>query len=95
MNRSAFMEGSTAPDIESRSGQPRYFFNIHDGDHFTPDHVGVEMEGNRSKEGLPVIVKDEGWTGILAGCALAGFGRPLGHGSVVSVSERAYSQACS
>ena len=30
---------------------PRYFFNIHDGDHFTPDHVGVELEGNRSKEG--------------------------------------------
>jgi hypothetical protein len=30
---------------------PRYFFNIHDGDHFTPDHVGMELEGNRSKEG--------------------------------------------
>ena len=29
---------------------PRYFFNIHDGDHFTPDHVGMEVEGKRSKE---------------------------------------------
>ena len=38
---------------------PRYFFNIHDGDHFTPDHVGMELEDNRSKAGSADIVKDE------------------------------------
>lgn len=73
---------------------PRYFVNIHDGDHFTPDHVGVELEGRRSKEGSADHCEGRGWTGTLADYALAGLGRPLGHGSVVSVSERAYSQAC-
>ena len=74
---------------------PRYFFSIHTSDHFTPDHVEVELEGNRSKEGSADHCEGRGRTGTLADYALAGFGRPLGHGSVVSVSERAYSQACS
>lgn len=72
---------------------PRYFFNIHDEDHFTPDHMGVELEGNRSKDGSADHCEGRGRTGILADYTLADLGRPLGHGSVVSVSERAYSQA--
>ena len=72
---------------------PRYFFNIHDSDHFTPDHVGWNWRATEAKKALPIIVKDEGRTGTLADYALAGPGRPLGYGSVVSVSERAYSQA--
>ena len=44
---------------------PRYFFNIHDGDHFTPDHVGMELEGNEAKKALPIIVKDEAGREIL------------------------------
>jgi hypothetical protein len=74
---------------------PRYFFNIYDGDHFTPDHVGMELEGKRSKEGSADHCEGRGRTGTLAGYTLAGLEGPLGHGSVVSVSERAYSQACS
>jgi hypothetical protein len=74
---------------------PCYFFNIHDGDHFTPDHLGWNWTATEAKKALPIIVKDEGWTGPRADYALAGPGRPLGHRSVVSVSERAYSQACS
>ena len=38
---------------------PRYFFNIHDGDHFTPDHVGWNWRANEAKKALPIIVKDE------------------------------------
>ena len=43
---------------------PRYFFDIHDGDHFTPDHEGVELESieaakDEAKKALPDIVKDE------------------------------------
>jgi branched-subunit amino acid aminotransferase/4-amino-4-deoxychorismate lyase len=43
---------------------PRYFFDIHDGDHFTPDYVGIELASiqaakNEAKKALPDIVKDE------------------------------------
>jgi len=38
---------------------PRYFFNIHDGDHFTPDHVGWNWRATEAKKALPIIVKDE------------------------------------
>jgi hypothetical protein len=38
---------------------PRYFFDIHDGDHFTPDHVGVELRATEAKKALPAIVQDE------------------------------------
>ncbi len=43
---------------------PRYFFDTHDGDHFTPDHDGVELESieaakDEAKKTLPDIVKDE------------------------------------
>jgi hypothetical protein len=43
---------------------PRYFFDIHDGDQFTPDYVGVELESIQAakveaKRTLPDIVKDE------------------------------------
>jgi hypothetical protein len=43
---------------------PRYFFDVHDGDHFTPDDEGLELNGieaakNAAKKALPDIVKDE------------------------------------
>jgi len=38
---------------------PRYFFNIHDGDHVTPDHVGWNWRATEAKKALPIIVKDE------------------------------------
>jgi hypothetical protein len=38
---------------------PRYFFNIHDGDHFTPDHLGWNWTATEAKKALPIIVKDE------------------------------------
>jgi hypothetical protein len=43
---------------------PRYFFDIHDGDQFTPDYDGIELESIEAakveaKRTLPDIVKDE------------------------------------
>ena len=38
---------------------PRYLFNIHDEDHFTPDHVGWNWRTTEAKQALPIIVKDE------------------------------------
>jgi hypothetical protein len=43
---------------------PRFFFDIHDGEEFTPDRQGVELEGlnaakDEAKKVLPDIVKDE------------------------------------
>jgi hypothetical protein len=43
---------------------PRFFFDIHDGENFTPDREGVELEGleaakEEAKKTLPDIVKDE------------------------------------
>ena len=38
---------------------PRYFFNIHDGDHFTPDHVGWNWRATEAEKALPIIMKDE------------------------------------
>jgi hypothetical protein len=38
---------------------PRYFFNIHDGDHFTPDHLGWNWTATEAKKALPIIMKDE------------------------------------
>ncbi len=43
---------------------PRYFFDIHDGEDFTPDYVGIELEGleaakAEAKKALPDIAKDE------------------------------------
>jgi hypothetical protein len=43
---------------------PRYFFDIHDGDQFTSDYDGVELESIETakveaKRTLPDIVKDE------------------------------------
>jgi hypothetical protein len=43
---------------------PRYFFDTHDGEHFTPDYTGVELESlqaakDEAKKTLPDIVKDE------------------------------------
>ena len=43
---------------------PRFFFDIDDGKNFTPDDVGVELEGleaakAEAKKTLPDIVKDE------------------------------------
>jgi hypothetical protein len=38
---------------------PRYFFNIRDGDHFTPDHLGWNWTATEAKKALPIIVKDE------------------------------------
>jgi hypothetical protein len=42
----------------------RYFFDIHDGDHFTPDDIGLELRDleaakAEAKKALPDIVKDE------------------------------------
>ena len=42
----------------------RYFFDIHDGDHFTPDDTGLELRDleaakAEAKKALPDIVKDE------------------------------------
>lgn len=43
---------------------PRYFFDIHDGDRFTPDYTGSELESFQAakaeaKKTLPDIVKGE------------------------------------
>ncbi len=43
---------------------PRFFFDIHDGEDFTPDHQGLELEGleaakEEAKKALPDIVRDE------------------------------------
>jgi hypothetical protein len=43
---------------------PRFFFDIHDGENFTPDREGLELEGieaakNEAKKALPDIVKEE------------------------------------
>jgi hypothetical protein len=43
---------------------PRFFFDIHDGEDFTPDRQGVELDGleaakAEAKKTLPEIVKDE------------------------------------
>ena len=42
---------------------PRFFVEIHDGEVFTPDRVGLELEGleaakEEAKKALPDIVKD-------------------------------------
>ena len=43
---------------------PRYFFDTYDGDHFTPDYAGVELEDleaakAEAKKALPDIVRGE------------------------------------
>ncbi|WP_201836186.1 DUF6894 family protein [Microvirga zambiensis] len=43
---------------------PRFFFDIHDGEKFTPDREGLELEGlaaakAEAKKTLPDIVKEE------------------------------------
>jgi hypothetical protein len=43
---------------------PRFFFDIHDGEDFTPDRQGLELDGleaakAEAKKTLPEIVKDE------------------------------------
>jgi hypothetical protein len=43
---------------------PRFFFDIHDGEDFTPDREGLELDGleaakAEAKKTLPEIVKDE------------------------------------
>jgi hypothetical protein len=43
---------------------PRYFFDINDGDRFTPDYEGIELESikaakDAAKKTLPDIVNDE------------------------------------
>jgi hypothetical protein len=43
---------------------PRYFFDIHDGEVFTPDRQGLNLEDleaakAEAKRALPEIVKDE------------------------------------
>jgi hypothetical protein len=43
---------------------PRFFFDTHDGEAFTPDPQGLELEGleaakEEAKKTLPEIVKDE------------------------------------
>ena len=43
---------------------PRFFFDIHDGKAFTPDRVGLDLDGleaakDEAKKPLPDIVKDE------------------------------------
>jgi hypothetical protein len=43
---------------------PRFFFDVHDGEEFTPDRVGLDLDGleaakNEAKKTLPDIVKDE------------------------------------
>ena len=38
---------------------PRYLFNIHNEDHFTPDQVGWNWRATEAKQTLPDIVKDE------------------------------------
>ena len=42
----------------------RYFFDIHDGDHFMPDDIGLELRDleaakAEAKKALPDIVKDD------------------------------------
>jgi hypothetical protein len=55
---------------------PRYFFNIHDGDHFTPDHVGWNGRAIEAKRALPIIVQDEVGRDLLrAALSLAPEGR--------------------
>ncbi len=43
---------------------PRFFFDIHDGEDFTPDRVGLDLDSleaakDEAKKTLPDIVKDE------------------------------------
>jgi len=39
---------------------PRFFFDIHDGEEFTPDRQGLDLDDlEAAKEALPDIVKDE------------------------------------
>lgn len=43
---------------------PRFFFDIHDGEEFTPDREGLELDDleaakKEAKRTLPEIVKDE------------------------------------
>jgi hypothetical protein len=43
---------------------PRFFFDIHDGEDFTPDRVGLDLDDleaakEEAKKTLPEIVKDE------------------------------------
>jgi len=43
---------------------PRFFFDIHDGETFTPDREGLDRDGleaakEEAKKALPDIVKDE------------------------------------
>jgi hypothetical protein len=43
---------------------PRFFFDIHDGEAFTPDRQGLDLDGleaakDEAKKTLPDIVKDE------------------------------------
>jgi hypothetical protein len=39
---------------------PRFFFDIHDGEAFTPDREGLDLDGlEEAKKTLPEIVKDE------------------------------------
>jgi hypothetical protein len=42
---------------------PRYFFDIHDGERFVPDRIGLELDGPEAAKAeavkaLPDIVKD-------------------------------------
>ena len=43
---------------------PRFFFDIHDGEAFTPDRQGLDLDGleaakDEAKKALPEIVKDD------------------------------------
>jgi hypothetical protein len=39
---------------------PRFFFDIHDGEKFTPDRQGLDLDSlEAAKKTLPEIVKDE------------------------------------
>jgi hypothetical protein len=50
----------TAIVLKRRSTHARFFFDIHDGEDFTPDRQGVELEGlEAAKKALPNVVKDE------------------------------------
>jgi hypothetical protein len=42
---------------------PRYFFDVHDGEKHTPDHIGLELENTQAAQqeavrALPGIAKD-------------------------------------
>ena len=55
---------------------PRYLFNIHVGDHFTPDQVGRNWRTTEAKQALPNIVKGEaGRELVRATLSLASEGR--------------------